>query len=53
MSKKDKRIDAYIDKSADFAKPILRHLRDLVHEACPDVQETIKWGFYPLLVFRA
>ncbi len=45
MSNKDKRIDDYISKSADFAKPILNHLRKLVHTACPDVQETIKWGF--------
>ncbi len=41
----DKRIDAYIAKSAPFAQPILRHLRQLVHAACPGVQETIKWGF--------
>lgn len=39
------RIDAYInEKAADFAKPILAHLRKLVHEACPDVMETIKWS---------
>ena len=44
MAKKDPRIDAYIAKSAAFAKPILRHLRKLVHEGCPDVEETIKWG---------
>ena len=43
--KKDKRIDEYIAKSQDFAKPILKHLRELVHQACPDVEETIKWGF--------
>ena len=44
--KTDPRIDAYIDsKAADFAKPILRHLRDMVHEACPDGEETIKWSF--------
>ena len=42
---KDKRIDAYIGASADFAKPILTHLRRLVHKACPDATETIKWGF--------
>ena len=42
---KDKRIDAYIAKSADFAKPILKHFRDLVHKACPDVEETMKWSF--------
>ena len=42
----DPRVDAYIDnKAADFAKPILRHLRKLVHEACPDVVETWKWSF--------
>jgi uncharacterized protein YdeI (YjbR/CyaY-like superfamily) len=43
MPKKDPRVDAYIGKSADFAKPILKHLRQLVHTACPDVEETIKW----------
>lgn len=45
MGKKDKRIDDYIKKSADFAKPVLKHLRKLVHETCPDVEETIKWSF--------
>lgn len=44
MGNKDKRVDEYISKSADFAKPILIHLRTLVHTACPNVQETIKWG---------
>ncbi len=42
---KDKRVDAYIAKSAEFAKPILTHLRELVHRACPEVEEKIKWGF--------
>jgi len=41
----DPRVDAYIEKSNDFAKPILRHIRELVHEACPETTETIKWGF--------
>jgi uncharacterized protein YdeI (YjbR/CyaY-like superfamily) len=45
MGKKDPRIDAYIAKSQEFAKPILNHLRELVHKAVPDVQETIKWSF--------
>jgi uncharacterized protein YdeI (YjbR/CyaY-like superfamily) len=45
MGNKDKRIDAYISKSGEFAKPILNHLRKLVHAACPNVQETIKWSF--------
>jgi len=45
MGTRDPRIDAYIDKSADFAQPILRHLREVVHSACPDVEETWKWSF--------
>jgi uncharacterized protein YdeI (YjbR/CyaY-like superfamily) len=40
----DSRIDAYIEKSADFAKPILNYLRDVVHDACPQVHETVKWS---------
>jgi uncharacterized protein YdeI (YjbR/CyaY-like superfamily) len=45
MGKKDARIDAYIAKSADFAKPILNHFRELIHKTCPEVEETIKWSF--------
>ncbi len=45
MAAKDTRVDAYIAKSADFAKPILIHIRELVHKACPEVQETMKWSF--------
>ena len=41
---KDKRIDTYIKKAQPFAQPILTHLRELVHKACPEVEETIKWG---------
>ncbi|HEV2842975.1 MAG TPA: YdeI/OmpD-associated family protein [Chthoniobacterales bacterium] len=44
MATKDPRIDAYIAKSADFAKPILKHLRKVVHAGCPDVVETLKWS---------
>ncbi|HEY0232662.1 MAG TPA: YdeI/OmpD-associated family protein [Dokdonella sp.] len=40
----DARIDAYIAKSAPFAQPILAHLRKVLHEACPEVEETIKWS---------
>ncbi len=36
--------DEYISKSADFAKPILSHLRKIIHDTCPDVEEIIKWG---------
>ena len=45
MAKKEKAIDAYIAKSADFAKPILTHIRELVHKACPAVEEKMKWSF--------
>ncbi len=45
MGKTDPRVDQYIAKSADFAKPILMHLRKVVHAACPDVEETMKWSF--------
>lgn len=45
MGARDPRVDAYIEKSADFAKPILDHLRAVVHEACPEATETLKWSF--------
>lgn len=38
-------IDTYIDKAEEFAKPILLHLRKLIHSACPEVEEKMKWGF--------
>ena len=40
----DPRVDAYIEKSKDFAKPILTHIRALVHETCPEATETLKWS---------
>lgn len=45
MGKYDPRVDAYIAKSQEFNRPILEHLRVLVHKACPEVEETVKWGF--------
>ncbi|HEV2746899.1 MAG TPA: YdeI/OmpD-associated family protein [Allosphingosinicella sp.] len=41
---RDQRIDAYIARQADFARPILEHLRAAVHAACPDCEETLKWS---------
>jgi uncharacterized protein YdeI (YjbR/CyaY-like superfamily) len=41
----DPRVDAYIERSADFAKPILKHIRKLVHKAAPEIKETMKWSF--------
>jgi uncharacterized protein YdeI (YjbR/CyaY-like superfamily) len=45
MGTRDDRVDAYIARSADFARPILEHLREIVHAACPGVEETMKWSF--------
>lgn len=45
MEQYDPRIDAFIDRAADLAKPILIHLRQVVHQASPLIRETIKWGF--------
>ena len=47
----DRRVDAYIEKAAPFAQPVLAHLRKLMHQACPRVNEAIKWGM-PFFVQR-
>ena len=47
----DPRVDAYIAKAAPFAQPILERLRGLVHRACPDADEAIKWGM-PMFLYR-
>lgn len=44
MGKRDPRVEAYIEKAADFAQPILRHLRETVHAASPKIDETMKWS---------
>jgi uncharacterized protein YdeI (YjbR/CyaY-like superfamily) len=44
-------IDQYIEKSADFSKPILQHLRKLIHTICPTVEEAIKWG-HPHFIYK-
>ncbi|MBK5278318.1 MAG: YdeI/OmpD-associated family protein [Bacteroidia bacterium] len=45
MGRRNLKIDVYIEKAAPFAQPILNHLREVVHLACLDVVETVKWGF--------
>ena len=45
MGTRNPKVDSYIDKAADFAKPILAHVRETVHAACPDVVEEMKWSF--------
>lgn len=47
----DSRVDAYIAKSADFARPMLARLREQAHAICPEAEEAIKWGM-PALVWR-
>ncbi len=44
MGSKDPRVDAYIANAQPFAKPILKHLRKLFHQGCPDLEETMKWS---------
>ena len=44
MGTRDPRVDAYIAKSAEFARPVLSHIREMVHSACPEVEETMKWS---------
>jgi uncharacterized protein YdeI (YjbR/CyaY-like superfamily) len=51
MGTRDPRVDAYIAQSADFAQPILTHLRDVVHAACPECEETLKWSS-PAFMYR-
>lgn len=45
MGTTDKRIDQYIKNSADFARPILEHLRKVIHNAHPGIEESMKWSF--------
>ncbi|VFA43058.1 YdeI/OmpD-associated family protein [Chryseobacterium indologenes] len=51
MEKYSSKIDAYIEKSQDFAKPVLQYIRETVHEFCPDVEETMKWSF-PHFIYK-
>jgi uncharacterized protein YdeI (YjbR/CyaY-like superfamily) len=45
------KVDAYIAKAQPFAQPILTHIRELVHKACPEIEEAIKWSM-PFFVVR-
>ncbi|HBL27725.1 MAG TPA: hypothetical protein DD490_12880 [Acidobacteria bacterium] len=51
MGQQDPRVDAYIDQAGELFRPILHHLRAVVHAGCPEVEETIKWGF-PHFVYK-
>lgn len=51
MARTDPRIDAYIAASAAFARPVLEHVRGMVHAGCPEVEESIKWRM-PFFSYR-
>ena len=44
MGTKTKPLMPTLQSRPDFAKPILNHLRELVHQACPEVEEKLKWS---------
>ena len=44
MGVRSPRMDAYIADAPEFARPILSTIRDIVHEACPEVVEEFKWS---------
>jgi uncharacterized protein YdeI (YjbR/CyaY-like superfamily) len=48
---RDPRIDDYIARQADFARPILEHIRAVMHAACLDTEEAIKWSM-PAFMYR-
>lgn len=50
-SKKDPRLDAYLADAPAFAQPILKRFRKLIHEGCPEVEETIKWS-HPSFLYQ-
>ena len=52
MGLRNPQVDRYIAKSAPFAQPILVHIRDVVHAACPDVVEEMKWSF-PFFTYQS
>ena len=51
MEKYNPLVGEYIEKSQDFAQPILHYIREIVHEFCPDAEETIKWKF-PTFIYK-
>lgn len=44
MGTPNQKVSIYIDNARPFAQPILDYVRELIHEVCPDVTESIKWG---------
>lgn len=50
-TKPDSRVNAYIAQAAPFAQPVLRHLRQLVRQGCPETEEALKWSS-PFFLYR-
>jgi uncharacterized protein YdeI (YjbR/CyaY-like superfamily) len=51
MGTRDVKVDAYIAKSQPFAQEILSHIREVVHAACPDTAEAMKWSM-PFFTYK-
>lgn len=49
----DPQVDAYIERQAEFARPILSYIRETVHAGCPEAEETLKWGMPAFMYKRA
>ena len=49
---KDPRVDSYLDPLPDWQREIFARVRDLVHEADPEVEETIKRTVQPYFVLN-
>jgi hypothetical protein len=49
---KDPRVDAYIDALPPWQQAICHEVRDLVHEADPEVEETVKRTVQPYFVLH-
>lgn len=51
MGTRDAKVDAYIAKAQPFAREILSHIREVVHAACPDCVEAMKWSM-PFFTYK-
>lgn len=51
MGIRDARVDAYIAKQQPFAQDILQHVREVVHTACPQCDEAMKWSM-PFFTYK-
>jgi uncharacterized protein YdeI (YjbR/CyaY-like superfamily) len=48
---REPKVDVYIAKAQPFAQDILAHLRDVVHGACPEIEEAMKWSM-PFFTYK-